>query len=66
MVRFKYSLNEQPGEKSMMRRTSNGNESFLLRLSWGNADAAGFWALGGQAAARFSGVVAKVRPVNTA
>ncbi|MGH3184776.1 MAG: hypothetical protein ACRDOE_23105, partial [Streptosporangiaceae bacterium] len=26
----------------MMRRTSIGNEAFLLRLSWGNADAAGF------------------------
>jgi len=26
----------------MMRRTSIGNEAFLLRLSWGNAGAAGF------------------------
>jgi len=26
----------------MMRRTSIGNEAFLLRLSWENADGAGF------------------------
>ena len=45
-------------ENSVMRRLG-------WRLSWGNMDAAGFLALGDQAAFLF-GVVAKVRPVDTA
>jgi len=50
----------------MMRRTSIGNEAFLLRLSWKTQTAPVFWALGDQAAACFFGIVAGVRPVDTA
>jgi hypothetical protein len=49
-----------------MRRTCIGSEAFLLRLSWGNADAVSFLGACHQAAARFFGIVARVRPVNTA
>ena len=49
-----------------MRRTRIGDEAFLLRLSWETRAPPVFWALGGQAAACFFGIVAKIRPVDTA
>ncbi len=52
--------------RKQMRRTCIGNEAFLLRLSWGNADAASFLGAWHQVAARFFGIVARVRPVDTA
>jgi hypothetical protein len=55
---LKCALNRAADENSVMRRLG-------WRLIWGNMDAAGFLALGDQAAFLF-GVVAKVRPVDTA
>ena len=50
----------------MMRHTSIGNEAFRLQLSWETRAPPIFWALGDQAAACFFGIVARVRPVDTA
>ena len=50
----------------MMRRASISDEASLLRLSWGNAGAAGFLGAWWSGRPCFFGIVVKVRPVDTA